>query len=105
LSIKFPDLQVLFPRAHDSSRAEQHSQRQVEISQAQVAAQTGEETTVRRRQVAGTEKQRGGRIDEKDARGRRQLTQQDNERERKSSDDDSNDVPQGDLGRKIDIRI
>lgn len=96
---------MLFPRAHDTSRAEQHSQRQVEISQAQVAAQTGEETIVRRRQVAGTDKQRGGRIDERDARGRRQLTQQENERERKSSDDGNNDVLQSDLGQKIDIRI
>lgn len=77
----------------------------MEISQAQVAAQTGEETTIRRRQVVGTEEQHGGRIDERDARGHKHLTQQDNEGEQKNSDDDSNVVLQSDLGQKIDIRI
>jgi len=40
LSIKFPDLQVLFPRAHETSRAEQLNQRQADMSQAQAAAQS-----------------------------------------------------------------
>ena len=104
MSIKFPDLQVLFPRAHDTSRVEQQTQRQVEISQAQIAAQTVDETITKRRQVASTEKQRHGRVDERDARGRRQSTQQHSEKEQKASED-SNEMLQSELGQKIDIRI
>ena len=104
MSIKFPDLQVLFPRAHDTSRVEQQTQRQVENSQAQIAAQTVDETIIKRRQVASTEKQRHGRVDERDARGRRQMAQQHSEKEQKASDD-SNEMLQSELGQKIDIRI
>lgn len=104
LSIKFPDLQVLFPRAHDTSRAEQLNQKQADISQAQVAAAVGEETIIKRRQVTHTEKQTHGRIGERETKDHRQPENKEKKEEKELADEDKA-IAQGNLGQRIDIRI
>jgi hypothetical protein len=107
LSIKFPDLQVLFPRSHDGSRLEQAGQKHPEAVQAQLGSQAGAELAARRSQVAGTEQKQHARIDQRDSGGRRRPPQQhqsQTEQEKKDGNEGKLTAREG-LGRKIDIRI
>ena len=107
MSIKFPDLQVLFPRSHDASRMEQAGQKHPETAQVQLGFQAGQELAARRSQVAGTEKKQHGRIGERDDRGRRQLPEQHQGRagQEEKDEEESKLAARRGLGRRIDIRI
>ena len=106
MSIKFPDLQVLFPRSHDTSRMEQAGQKHSEIVQAQLGSPSGQELTVRRNQVNAAEKKQYGRVEERDSKGRRHPPDQHqgrgNSEERQKNSSRSG---QRGLGSRIDIRI
>ncbi|NLA58963.1 MAG: hypothetical protein GX855_08715 [Firmicutes bacterium] len=107
MSIKFPDLQVLLPRSHDTSRLEQAGQKHSEITQAQLGSQAGQELAARRSQVAGAEKKQYARIGQREDRGRRQLSEQQQGKagEEEKKDEEAKPAVQRGLGRRIDIRI
>ena len=108
MSIRFPDLQVLLPRANSTSQIQQQNQRQVDVSQAQLAAETVAEIETKRRQITKSQAAEQERIRERGKRRRQDLAQPDMDKEPRTmgtSEQHRQDGVQGELGQSIDIRI
>ncbi|NLK09115.1 MAG: hypothetical protein GX316_10545 [Firmicutes bacterium] len=106
MSIKFPDLQILLPRAGSASQIEQQNQRQANISQAQLASEAALEEENRRRHVTESHHTVQDRVREQrhsKQQARHQAGADQNTDEKR--DDAQDTIPGSDLGQSIDIRI
>lgn len=108
MSIRFPDLQVLLPRANSTSQMEQQNQRQVDVAQAQLAAETIAETEAKRRQISRSQETNQERIRERERHKDEGFTQSSEASEPRKPGASRRERPDGacdQLGQSIDIRV